>query len=873
MYQRQREGRSVLFVATLAIVLFGLALIPAAFAQSPVCDRTFTLNGDFDLGILENVNHDAPNGDQLQLNAVISPRPFINIACSDRGTMVRVNVNTGQVLGEYWTSPSGRQKNPSRTTVDVKGNVWVSNRNEALLVGDEIYGSCVKIGIVIGGTRCDADRTPNPAGLYLMPPFEYCTAVDRDGDGLIRTSMGLGDILPWPNVTDGNVKADGIVHDAVDECILIYKLLPGAPNARHMSIASDNNPWVGGYYNTSQPRMFLKLDQNTGAVLSSFNAATIGCGGYGGLIDGNNVLWSSGISQGRVLRYDLTSGTSQCINNYGAYGLGIDGTGHVWNSSYYNGTVTKYDPNGTFVGTYSTSGTYPRGVAVTSDGDVWVANSGSGTVARLSNSGTLRKVITVGSTPTGVAVDANGKVWVTNFMSDDAMRIDPAAGLDGLGLVDLTVALGSTAGPYNYSDMTGFIAVGTTAPQGTWTVIHDGAVAGMGWGKLSWNGATPAGTGIKVEVRAANLMSELCLQPWTEVQNNVSICEAAIIGRYIAVRVTLSRTAPLSTPVLYDLTVQCCNHQPVALCKDILLDADANCQATALPADVNNGSYDPDGDAFTLTMSPAGPFGLGNTNVTLTATDVWGASSSCGAVVTVRDVTAPVISVASAPSMWPPNHNYQLFTVTDFVTAVADNCDDELGIGDVVITSVTSDEPENANGNGDGNTVDDIVITSNCQQVYLRKERAGGGNGRVYTVHLALTDASNQTGTAEIDVFVRHNPDAMPVDDGDVYVENCGTPKRGSFAALANSGFELLQNYPNPFNPSTTIQFSVPTEGRVQLSVFDTYSRRVRVLVDDVLLPGAYAVPFDATGLASGSYFYRLESNGVILSRVMNIVR
>jgi hypothetical protein len=89
------------------------------------------LDTDFDQGTLVDVNHDAPNNNQLQLNRVDTFFPFVNIAASDRGTAIRIDVNTGATVGEWLTAPAGRARNPSRTTVDKLGKVWVANRNEA----------------------------------------------------------------------------------------------------------------------------------------------------------------------------------------------------------------------------------------------------------------------------------------------------------------------------------------------------------------------------------------------------------------------------------------------------------------------------------------------------------------------------------------------------------------------------------------------------------------------------------------------------------------------------------------------------------------------------------------------------------------------
>ena len=85
--------------------------------------------------------------------------------------------------------------------------------------------------------------------------------------------------------------------------------------------------------------------------------------------------------------------------------------------------------------------------------------------------------------------------------------------------------------------------------------------------------------------------------------------------------------------------------------------------------------------------------------------------------------------------------------------------------------------------------------------------------------------------------------------------------------------YSLSQNYPNPFNPTTMIQFDLPERGPVKLEVYDMLGRRVATLVDDVLQAGRQAVEFDAHGLSSGMYVYRIEANGFVLARRMVLVR
>ncbi|TVQ75898.1 MAG: T9SS C-terminal target domain-containing protein [Balneolaceae bacterium] len=90
---------------------------------------------------------------------------------------------------------------------------------------------------------------------------------------------------------------------------------------------------------------------------------------------------------------------------------------------------------------------------------------------------------------------------------------------------------------------------------------------------------------------------------------------------------------------------------------------------------------------------------------------------------------------------------------------------------------------------------------------------------------------------------------------------------------LVAKSFELEQNYPNPFNPSTEIRFTIPAAGQVQLTVFDVLGREVAVLVNRELAAGAHTATFDAAGLTSGIYLYRLETAGQHMTRKMMLVK
>jgi aminopeptidase N len=90
---------------------------------------------------------------------------------------------------------------------------------------------------------------------------------------------------------------------------------------------------------------------------------------------------------------------------------------------------------------------------------------------------------------------------------------------------------------------------------------------------------------------------------------------------------------------------------------------------------------------------------------------------------------------------------------------------------------------------------------------------------------------------------------------------------------LPPPAYSLGQNYPNPFNPVTTISFRVPFKSFVTLKVFDILGREVTTLVNGEKLAGDYSVQWNGSALPSGIYFYRLQTNSVVFTRKMLLVR
>ncbi len=85
--------------------------------------------------------------------------------------------------------------------------------------------------------------------------------------------------------------------------------------------------------------------------------------------------------------------------------------------------------------------------------------------------------------------------------------------------------------------------------------------------------------------------------------------------------------------------------------------------------------------------------------------------------------------------------------------------------------------------------------------------------------------------------------------------------------------FALSQNYPNPFNPTTTIRYSLPGRVQVTLSVYNTLGQRVAQLISGERAAGTHEVQFNASGLASGVYFYRIQAGAFVQTRKFLLLR
>lgn len=151
-------------------------------------------------------------------------------------------------------------------------------------------------------------------------------------------------------------------------------------------------------------------------------------------------------------------------------------------------------------------------------------------------------------------------------------------------------------------------------------------------------------------------------------------------------------------------------------------------------------------------------------------------TSYCESVVLLDDQRPPVIEVREEPLLlWPPNHRYHEITPEMMITTAEDACGQPIDLSAVTVVEVRSDEPEDAQGNGDGRTTDDMVVE--CPNtVSLRAERAGSGNGRVYTIVYRIVSDTGEATDVEARVVVPHDAsdDDAVEDNGAGYMVDPG---------------------------------------------------------------------------------------------------
>jgi hypothetical protein len=109
----------------------------------------------------------------------------------------------------------------------------------------------------------------------------------------------------------------------------------------------------------------------------------------------------------------------------------------------------------------------------------------------------------------------------------------------------------------------------------------------------------------------------------------------------------------------------------------------------------------------------------------------------------------------------------------------------------------------------------------------------------------------------------------------DIKITNYQGPPTGigNLTGIIPDKYSLEQNYPNPFNPTTNIKFALPKSGFVKLTIYDITGRAINTLLNETKEAGSYSILFNGENLASGVYYYKIESNNFVDTKKMILIK
>ena len=473
----------------------------------PDGDESFTLEDENSSGLAEDEEGN------LSLDSEEVSLAFIWIANSGENTVSKLDTTTGDENARYHTC-----SNPSRTAVDLYGDVWVACRGD---------GGVAKI--IVYEENCP----------------------DVNGNGAIETSRDLNG--------DGHISGSELLPKGQDECVK-FIVYPGGSLQRAAGVDAENHAWIGDWYGATLRR----LDPETGAVVRTISS--LPAQPYGLVVDGDGIIWIAGRGGNKLVRVDPSVEPAQIssyvspLGAFSPYGITLDYKGRVWMGNCCSKHVGyRFDPE-TSQWAQASCVARPRGIAGAADGRIYIANDQSNQVAVV-DSDTLETLayVNLGGNrfPVGMAVDFDGYVWALNQSGSSATKIDP----DNLTIVG---EYGVGSSPYTYSDMTGYSLLNYTSPQGYYQhIIPGGPVGGTNWTEVFVDITFQGESTAKVRVRAADTVASLPQAPWHgpfgPYPPNVfplALEPLGLTGKYLQVEVVLIPDEDGASPLLKGISVQ-----------------------------------------------------------------------------------------------------------------------------------------------------------------------------------------------------------------------------------------------------------------------------------------------------------------------------
>eukprot|EP01006_Ploeotia_vitrea_P053676 TRINITY_DN67807_c3_g10_i1.p1 TRINITY_DN67807_c3_g10~~TRINITY_DN67807_c3_g10_i1.p1 ORF type:complete len:589 (+),score=294.33 TRINITY_DN67807_c3_g10_i1:72-1838(+) len=571
-------------VLVVALVL----LSSSGSAVADDCTAHTTTTGDFDDG--DHGNTFAENGDLKITNENQGSFKFAWVPSTD-GKIWKIDVSDGTIKAVYRSAPAGYGTNPSRTTVDGSGNVWAGNRAETS--GDS--GSVVYIGLS-ENNQCE----------------------DLNGDGVITTSTGPGDLKPWTRTDNG----DGTFTDDRDECIL-HLFRTSATAIRHVSVdqANTGRVWVSGQHGT-KGGWFDLLDGATKSIVRTEernNNPGNAVGGYGGIVTPDNYLYGASwfINQhlnvifptddpSAHLTDDDPPGTAKWYKSHASYGLCYNPLdGKVYGT--FNSNIHRYDAGhqGLTEFTRTVTSGFNRGCVFDANNSMWVASSNGlyrvmnahkCNVAPSGNDCKTERFL-ANTYFTGVSLDSNGRIVATAYHAKVVYFMNKDAALTDSPQYDFLTNIGAAGGGqlYTYSDFTGSTVTGAPL-TGTWCENY--AISEVGSDvTISWNATPNGGTVALTYAFSDDGVSFTTAQALTSSGQVVSSPTA----QHVRVCSTLERTDPNDpSPEVHDITVSyTCNDDVGEESCDVSYTAGAECDQASAHSDGKcvQLCFDQDGNA------------------------------------------------------------------------------------------------------------------------------------------------------------------------------------------------------------------------------------------------------------------------------------
>lgn len=459
--------------------------------------------------------------------------PFLWAANDRLDTVSRFNIVDLEEQGRYWVGD-----NPSRTAVDLDGNMWVGGRNDGRLT-------------------------------KVLWDTEGCPDRNENGEVDTATADNLG-----PHNSSGN--------PMVDECVAYSEVPnPSLPSIRGIAAGTDGTIWFGytnGGVQSIDPHTFelgpyhhnenvplyapdaggiqqpVMLPDGITQATNTDEGVAIG-GVYGLVVDSTGLLYVSRTGNPRptLARFDTNTGQWDAVfTEYvcGGYGIAVDARNRVWSGGWpgcrgigmFDPATMKFYyfavPDGLTMTPLLTSGIDPNPVggcgspsacvtgvaAEPATGDIWASFYNVGYTGRLSidednyadsqwtfigtiwdEDGSDRLSGVRGNDLRGVGFDVNGYAWTLGNGSDRVWMLDPATNSRaaelpaGRSIGGATLAIDETH--YTYSDFTGSTALSFTAPSTLWQYIFDSGYANAQPDVITWEAYVPAETSAGLRVR------------------------------------------------------------------------------------------------------------------------------------------------------------------------------------------------------------------------------------------------------------------------------------------------------------------------------------------------------------------------------------